>query len=265
MKKIYLIALLGFCISGQVKAQLTCPYEAYGVPTVSALNAEQKSVPVQAGIRKCDTGYAWGFSKQANVNVYSAELLTKEQVQKAKEIRRYGTFDSRDPLIRDYRNSGYDRGHMTPSGDMGNYDSQVTTFIPQNLVPQTRQLNSGKWNWIESQVRQLALQYGSVYVVTGPYFQGRPKKIGDDRLWVPYATWKAVYVPQLKQAGVYFCRNIQKPVCYIQTVAFFTQKTGIDPFPQLDSSIKAVQLPLPKMGQYKNKKTRSYKSKEWQE
>ncbi|CAI3934294.1 DNA/RNA non-specific endonuclease [Commensalibacter papalotli (ex Botero et al. 2024)] len=264
MKKLYIAALLGLCISTQVKAQITCPYEAYGTPTSIMPTTEQKALPIQTDVRVCDEGYAWGFSKKTNVNVYSAELLTKEQVQKAKEMRRYGTFDNRDPLIRDYRNSGYDRGHMAPSGDMGSYESQVKTFIPQNLVPQTRQLNSGKWNWIENQTRQMAIQYGSVYVVTGPYFQGNTKKIGDDRLWVPYATWKAIYVPKLEQTGVYFCRNTQKPICYIQTVEFFTQKTGIDPFPKLDASIKAAQLPLPKMGEYKKQQKKHYQRKDWQ-
>ncbi|EHD14510.1 hypothetical protein CIN_04420 [Commensalibacter intestini A911] len=261
MKKIYTIAILGLLVAIQAKAEGTCVHEVPMTSGHGATVTDTAPTPLssQADIKNCDRGYAWAFSNKTNVNVYSAEYLTRDQVQRAKEMRRYGSFDNRDPLIKDYRNSGYDRGHMTPSGDMGDYDSQVKTFIPQNLVPQTKQLNSGKWNWIESQVRQMAIQYGAVYVVTGPYFQGRTKKVGEDRLWVPYATWKAVYIPELKQSGVYFCRNIKRPTCYIQTVAFFTEHTGIDPFPALASSIKETQAPLPKMLAHKKKKKRATK------
>lgn len=256
LKKIYIAALLGLFITVPAKAYLACPY-IVPVPLNSSpsplVNPEPTPLVSQADQKVCGNGYAWGFSTKTNVNVYAAEHITKDQILKAREMRRFGTFDNRDPLIQNYRNSGYDRGHMAPSGDMGDYESQVKTFVPQNLVPQTRQLNSGKWNWIEGQVRQMAVQYGEVYAVTGPYFQGRTKTIGKDNLWVPYATWKAIYIPSTKEAGIYFCRNTQKPKCYVQTVAFFTEKTGIDPFPTLAPSIKEQKPAFPKMGEYRKK------------
>ncbi|MDI2089774.1 DNA/RNA non-specific endonuclease [Commensalibacter oyaizuii] len=245
LRNIFLLtAVLGLTGCANAYGQSQCDhFFVDGKPPV-VTNSDQKL---------CLKGYALAYSDQTRGNSYAAEYLIKDQVEKGKLIRRYGTFDSRDPIIRDYRNSGYDRGHMTPSGDMGDYESQVQTFQYQNLVPQTRRLNSGKWNWIENQVRQIAIQYGSVYVVTGPYFQGTTKTIGQHHIWVPYATWKAIYIPKLQKAGVYFCINEAEPVCYVQTVSFFTQRTKIDPFPGLDQAIKDTKLALPKMKHKKNK------------
>ena len=80
-----------------------------------------------------------------------------------------------------YRRSGYDRGHMTPSGDMPDEHAQQQTFSLANMVPQTAALNRGVWEGIESAVRDLAVRQGELYVVTGPVFAGQElKSIGPD-------------------------------------------------------------------------------------
>lgn len=238
MKKkllILLFILLGFGIC--VQAQNPCQNKfLYGKPPV--IEWPIKTV--------CFKDYAASFSDITLGNIYSAEFLTKNQVMASKNMKRYGKFDNRDPVIRDYRGSGFDRGHMTPSGDMPDYQSQVQTFISSNIVPQTKQLNSGKWNWIEHNVRKMAISYDQLYVITGSYFQEPVKRIGYNGVWVPYAVWKAVYIPSLKKGGVYFCKNSHRPVCYRMSIAFFIYKTGIDPFPALSNDIKENKFPLPK-------------------
>ncbi len=64
----------------------------------------------------------------------------------------------------DYRRSGYDRGHMTPSGDMPDEHAQQQTFSLANMVPQTAALNRGVWEEIESAVRDLAARQGELYM-----------------------------------------------------------------------------------------------------
>lgn len=200
----------------------------------------------------CFQHYAAAFSDRTLGNIYSAEWMTKDQIVAGRDMKRYGYFDNHDPIIQDYRGSGYDRGHMTPSGDMPDYQSQVETFISSNIVPQVRELNSGKWNWIEHNVRKMAVTYHQLFVVTGPYFQEPVVKIGRDGVWVPYAVWKAVYIPSLNRAGVYFCKNKIQPTCYRMSVAFFIHKTGIDPFPALSMDIKEIKFLLPKPARPKN-------------
>lgn len=97
-------------------------------------------------------------------------------------MRRYGRFDSSNRIIKSYCNSGYDRGLMTPSGDMPDVQSQQQTFVWQNIIPQDHKLNTGKWNWIEYQTRQLARKYDEVYVVMGPTFKIPAKMIGPNKV-----------------------------------------------------------------------------------
>ena len=54
----------------------------------------------------------------------------------------------------DYTNSGYDRGHLTPSADRTATDADnAATFILTNVVPQTPEHNRGLWAQREAATR----------------------------------------------------------------------------------------------------------------
>ncbi len=148
--------------------------------------------------------------------------------------------------IADYRRSGYDRGHMTPSGDMPNVAAQEQSFSLANVVPQTAQLNRGIWEGVETAVRNLAMREGEIYLVTGPAFVGSElQSIGIDGVLVPTSTWKAVYDPKAGGTGVYVCQNTKRPRCAVVSVAALIRTVGIDPFPGLPEGIKATAMTLP--------------------
>ena len=69
---------------------------------------------------------------------------------------------------RNYKRSGYDRGHLCPAGDR-RFSEQAynETFYTSNISPQDRDFNAGVWNSLEQQIRQWAKRYGDVFVVTG--------------------------------------------------------------------------------------------------
>lgn len=224
--------------SENVKSQTTCS-QFY-------LNNKPPKVNIVTH-NNCYNKYAIGYSDITFGNIYSAEILTKDQIQSTFRMKRYGHFDYKNSVIRNYIKTGYDRGHMTPSGDMPDYNSQVQTFIWKNIIPQDHHLNSGKWNWIEHQTRLLALKYQKLYVVTGPIFNLPVKTIGYFHIWVPYAVFKAIYIPVLNRGSVYVCYNKNNSTCYITSISFFTHKTGIDPFPALGSSVKRKKFELPKL------------------
>jgi len=55
--------------------------------------------------------------------------------------------------LEDYRNSGYDRGHLCNAGDMKlNHTSITESFLLSNISPQDRDFNAGIWNTLEEQV-----------------------------------------------------------------------------------------------------------------
>lgn len=96
-------------------------------------------------------------------------------------------------LDTDYSGSGYDRGHMCPSGDRTrSIPDNSATFLMTNFVPQLAANNQGPWNDFENYCRTLASQGNEIYIVSGP--QGTIGTIAQGRVAVPAVTWKVVLV-----------------------------------------------------------------------
>ncbi len=218
----------------------------------------------------CNLAYAVLNSGQVHEPLWSAEYLDAAAVRGGRRIgRTTDTFVADDRLpagdgatLADYRRSGFDRGHMTPSADAGTVETQEQTYTLSNVVPQTAALNEGIWTGVEMAVRIMALREGGVYVVTGPDFTGSRRAIGDNVL-VPTATWKAVYDPVRHEAGAYLCQNTDHPTCQTLSVASLTARIGIDPFPGLGEAVKAqaMALPEPQASPYA---PRSQENREWE-
>lgn len=93
----------------------------------------------------------------------------------------------------DYSGSGYDRGHMCPSGDRTNsVANNSATFLMTNMVPQFGANNQGPWEEFESYCRTLANQGNEIYIMSGPF--GNIGTIAQGRVVVPSHTWKVVLV-----------------------------------------------------------------------
>ena len=204
----------------------------------------------------CNDGYALLASGATRGPLWSAEHLTATDVAAARETPRQGEFHPEERLpeadraeLEDYRRSGYDRGHMTPSGDMPDEQTQQQTFSLANMVPQAAVLNRGDWAKIEMTVRDLARQNNELFVVTGPIFTGgRVSAIGPHNVLVPTATWKAVFDPRSGRSGVYSCTNTDTPQCQVISVAALVRAAGVDPFPTGSAASKRVAVALPLSG-----------------
>ncbi|MBI5688643.1 MAG: immunoglobulin domain-containing protein [Verrucomicrobia bacterium] len=98
-------------------------------------------------------------------------------------------------LTSDYSGSGYDRGHMCPSGDrtLSRADNDFT-FYMSNMVPQAPDNNQGVWANFESYCRSLASAGNEVLIISGPGgFAGSTIATG---VAIPGHVWKiAVVVP----------------------------------------------------------------------
>jgi endonuclease G len=105
-----------------------------------------------------------------------------------------------DPLVptgsaegTDYKSSGYDRGHLAPAADMGYSEKTMAeSFYYSNMSPQTPSFNRGVWKRLEEQVRDWALQYHQVFVVTGPVLQPNLPTIGLNKVAVPNYYYKVI-------------------------------------------------------------------------
>lgn len=98
-------------------------------------------------------------------------------------------------LPTDYSGSGYDRGHLCPSGDrtVTRADNDVVFFM-SNMMPQAPDNNQGVWASFETYCRTLADTGNEVLIIAGPGgFAGSTIASG---VSIPGFTWKiAVVVP----------------------------------------------------------------------
>lgn len=145
---------------------------------------------------------------------------------------------------RNYKNSGYDRGHLCPAGDRRfDYDAYHETFLTSNISPQNRDFNAGIWNRLEQKTRYWAKKYDGVYVVTGGVLKNGLKAIGDERVSVPEQFYKVILD---KKNGAYYAIAFLIPnepsdksfFDYIVTIDTVEKKTGIDFFPNLPEAIQ---------------------------
>jgi endonuclease G len=96
-------------------------------------------------------------------------------------------------LDTDYSGSGYDRGHMTPSGDRTRtVADNSATFLMTNIIPQLAANNQGPWNDFENYLRSLAQGGQEIYIVSG--VAGNIGTIAQGKIVVPAVTWKVVLV-----------------------------------------------------------------------
>jgi endonuclease G len=93
----------------------------------------------------------------------------------------------------DYRNIGFDRGHMCPSGDRtATKLDNAQTFLMTNIVPQAAGNNQGPWADLENFCRDLARKGNELYItcgVAGPF-----SPTSSPKLVSPASTWKVVVV-----------------------------------------------------------------------
>jgi endonuclease G, mitochondrial len=189
--------------------------------------------------------------------LWSAEYLARDDIESARSLQRVDAFHPESAVppaeraeLSDYARSGFDRGHMAPSGDMPDPAAQAQSFSLANMVPQAPELNRKTWAGIEIAVRTLAVRHGALYVVTGPIFTGNDIQALNGRVLIPTEVFKAIYDPSIGKAGAYVCRNEDPTRCRTVSIAVLARRTGIDPFPSLPDSVKSQPMRLPRPTPY---------------
>jgi endonuclease G len=145
---------------------------------------------------------------------------------------------------RNYKNSGYDRGHLCPAGDRRfSKEAHDETFLTSNISPQEHQFNSGIWNTLEQKVRYWARKYDGVFVVTGGVLKGNLTSIGDEEVSVPKQFYKVLIDNNSGQTKMIAFllphEDSNQPLyTYVVSVDEIEALTGIDFFAELDDSIE---------------------------
>lgn len=146
---------------------------------------------------------------------------------------------------KNYRKSGYDKGHLCPAGDM-EFDKNAynDTFYTSNISPQDHEFNVGIWNRLEQNVRYWALRYDGVYVVTGGILNKTRGSIGTEKVVVPDFFYKIILDDSNGNykmiAFLIPNKSSDKPLySYVVSVDSLEQITGLDFFPKLDDKLES--------------------------
>lgn len=101
----------------------------------------------------------------------------------------------------DYKNSGYDRGHLCPAADQKwSYQAMRDCFSMANMTPQKHELNGGAWQTLEKKERAWAERDSAIVIVSGPiYTDADRQRIGDTGVRVPSAFFKVMLAPYLEE------------------------------------------------------------------
>jgi len=190
--------------------------------------------------------YSLSYSEDHEQAEWVAYELKKSDLSKNEFKRPYFYRDEKVSTQsadwRNYKKSGYDRGHLCPAGDRRfskfAYDQ---TFLTSNVSPQNRGFNAGIWNRLEQKVRRWANELDGVYVVTGGVLEQGLKTIGSENVSVPNMFYKVVVdlsndepqavaflIPNKDTSDSYFN--------YVVSIDTIEERTGIDFFPNMDES-----------------------------
>lgn len=248
------ILLLAASLSGA--SQSACP-EQYAAGHPPEIVRELAAAPIR---ELCSSGFVVLYSGVTRTPLYGGEHLTRERVMQARGVERKGRFhaDSRQSdderaEVRDYAGSGYDRGHMASIGDMPDLRSHHESFVLSNIVPQEASVNMGIWSRVEALVRQMVLERGELFVVTGPLFTVDAGSMVGGRVLVPAALFKGVYEPDRNEAAAYLVDNVPGVKPRVVSIEEVNRFAGFDLFPEINAraKVRAALLQLPQW--YKGK------------
>lgn len=206
-------------------------------------------------------GYILSYSEENEQAEWVAYELKKSELNyNNNDFKR--PFFIEDPKVssasadwKNYRKSGYDKGHLCPAGDR-KYSKAAfdETFYTSNISPQLHDFNEGVWNRLEQKVRYWAGKYDGIYVVTGGILDENLPTIGYEDVTVPNYFYKVLLDENNGEykmiAFLVPHQDSDLPLYeFVVSVDEIEKRTGIDFFPKLDD---ADEVRLEKNSDYKN-------------
>jgi len=195
------------------------------------------------------TAYSLVYDTIRHLAKWTMYELKKEFLSNS-NVERYGKFFP-DPLLikytnleEDYKNSGYDRGHLVPAADMAYSElTMKESFYFSNIAPQVPSFNRGIWKKLEEQVRKWASENDYLYIITGSVITDTMKKIGIHNISIPDYFFKIIAnltSPDMKMIGFIIPnkKSNLELMHYAVSVDSIEKITNIDFFPHLSDDIE---------------------------
>jgi len=113
-----------------------------------------------------------GFNNEVKGPSFVWYRLSKNTINKKNIVKRYKfKTDSRLPKLfrvtgSDYKNSGYDRGHLASDASFDYSDAALNAvYVYSNIIPQKHKLNAYVWGGLEKYARYVTLKLKYTYIV----------------------------------------------------------------------------------------------------
>ena len=188
-----------------------------------------------------------------------AHELKASHISRTNRKRPYFIYDplvkSKSANYRNYKKSGYDRGHLCPAGDRKfSVKAFNETFFTSNISPQKHDFNSGIWNRLEQKTRYWVNKEKQLYVITGGVLTDGLKTIGQEKVAVPNQFYKILLdysKPEIKAIAFLIPHEDSNLPLYkfVVSIDEIESLTAIDFFPQLPDTLENR---LEKSSNYKN-------------
>lgn len=190
--------------------------------------------------------YSFSYAEPFEQSEWVAYTLTKDDLSNHDYKRPFFTEDKAvktgSASWRNYKQSGYDKGHLCPAGDRkSSYKKYEETFLTSNISPQLPRFNNGVWNRLEQKVRYWATKYDGLYVVTGGVLSGDLKTIGKEKVAVPKYFYKVLMTKKRDKMIAFLVPHAEsdRPLYeFVVDTDTIEKLTGIDFFPQLPDAIE---------------------------
>ncbi|MBW1297963.1 DNA/RNA non-specific endonuclease [Aquimarina litoralis] len=192
--------------------------------------------------------YALSYSEKHEQAEWVAYELKREHLSGQEFKRPFFEMDkkvrSSSADWRNYKNSGYDKGHLCPAGDRRfDYNAFKETFLTSNVSPQNHEFNAGIWNKLEQKTRYWAKKYDGVYVVTGGVLSDDLKTIGYEAVSVPNYFFKVILDkstsnPKMIAFLVPHKKTNKSLKSFVVTTDELEKLTGIDFFSKLPDDLE---------------------------
>jgi endonuclease G len=194
--------------------------------------------------------YTLSYSELHEQAEWVAYELKKEYISSRNLKRPYFNQDAKVETKsadwRNYKNSGYDKGHLVPAGDMKfSEDAFTDTFFTSNISPQLASFNNGVWNRLEQKVRYWAEKYDGIYVIAGGVLESELRTIGEEEVAVPNYFYKVLLdtdetTNHVKMIAFLVPHEGSNQPLYefVVSVDELEQLTGIDFFPNISNQLE---------------------------
>ncbi|MCF6348260.1 MAG: DNA/RNA non-specific endonuclease [Flavobacteriaceae bacterium] len=203
--------------------------------------------------------YTLSYNEEAEQAEWVAYELKKEHISRTHRKRPYFIRDkkvkTKSADYRNYKKSGYSKGHLCPAGDRKfSEDAFNETFLTSNISPQKLDFNAGVWNRLEQKTRYWANKERQLYIITGGVLNDKLSTIGREKVAVPKQFYKILLdysKPEIKAIAFLIPHKESKQPLYkfVVSIDKIESLTSINFFPALPDD---VENKLETSSNYKN-------------